>query len=76
MPVPGSGASNWAVLAFASDADEAVIAGPLGKPGLAGTDFSGTGLRMVCQLPEVARNARQETSRSLQEARSDVRTGA
>ncbi len=46
---------------------DAAIAGLLDELGRAGPVFPRTGLRMVCEMPEAARNPGQEASRSLLE---------
>ncbi len=65
IPEPESGILRVRILGTAGNAGDAAIAGLLDELGRTGTIFPGTGLRMVCELPEAARTTGKEASFSL-----------
>ncbi len=65
FPEPGNAILRVRILGTASNAGDAAIAGLLDELNQTRTVFPGTGLRMVCELPEVPRTNGQEASRSL-----------
>ena len=65
VPEPESGILRVRILGTASNAGDAAVAGLLDEINRTGTVFPGTGLRMVYELPEVARTTRKQASPSL-----------
>ncbi len=74
VPDPENGILRVRILGTASDAGDAAIAGLLEELNQTRTVFPGAGLRLVCELPQVACRSGKEASRSLEEIEFDVRT--